>query len=447
MLKRLIDWHLLKWKESTNRKALLIRGARQVGKTHSVRNLAKTFDDFIEINFELTKDARQIFEKDLKPERILNELALFSAKKIEPGKTLLFFDEVQGAPEVIQALRYFFELIPSLHVIAAGSLLDFAIEDTGMPVGRVSTFYLYPMSFLEFLSAKEESLLIDPILNCNQHQPISELIHSKLINLVGEYLAIGGMPEAVAKWVESKNPKECFQVHHDLIDSYRQDFQKYAKKNQIKYVDLLFNQIPLFIGQQFQYKNIHGDFRKRELAPCIDLLSKANVIHKIHHTAANGLPLGAEINLEWFKVIFLDVALCQAILGLDLSTWFLKPGSEFINRGEIAEMFVGQELLSYSHPKKKSALYFWKRDARGSQAEVDFIYDFSGEILPIEVKHGKNGRLKSLQLFLEEHKKSPYGIRFSSQNYSFFQRIDSRPLYAVASLTHPDLEESLRSLI
>lgn len=447
MLKRLIDWHLLKWKENVNRKALLIRGARQVGKTHSVRTLGKTFDQLIEINFELTRDAKKIFEKDLKPERILNELTLFSGKKIEPGKTLLFLDEVQEAPEAIQALRYFFEFIPSLHVIAAGSLLDFALEEAGLPVGRVSSLYLYPMSFLEFLSAKGESLLIEAILNHNRKEPMAEVIHLKLMNLVGEYLAIGGMPEAVVKWIESNDPKECFQVHHDLIDSYRQDFQKYAKKNQIKYVDLLFNQIPYFIDQQFQYKNIHGEYRKRELVPCMDLLCKANVIHKIHHTAGNGLPLGAEVNLEWFKVIFLDVALCQAILGFDLSTWFLQPGAEFVNRGEIAEAFVGQELLSYSHPQKKSELYFWKRAAKNSQAEIDFVYDYSGEILPIEVKHGKNGKLKSLHLFLEEHGKSSYGIRFSSHNYSVMQKIDSRPLYAVASLAHGEQKESLKSLI
>ncbi len=361
-----------------------------------------------------------------------------------PGKTLLFFDEIQEAPKAILALRYFYELIPSLHVIAAGSLFDFALEKVGLPVGRVSSIYMYPLSFMEFLCACSHSALVKTILE--QKESFSENIHLKLMNLVGEYLAIGGMPEAVAKWVESRNPKESFQVHHNLIESYRQDFEKYTKKHQMKFVETLFNQIPHMIGKQFQYKNIHGDYRKRELAPCLDLLCKANVIHEIHHTAGNGIPLGAELNLEWFKIILIDIALCQAILGFDLSTWFLQPGIEFVNRGTVAEAFVGQELLCYSHPCRKADLYFWKRAAKSSTAEIDFLYEFNQEIVPIEVKSGHKGRLKSLHLFLEEHEKSAYGICFSAQNYSVFGKIDSRPLYAIVSLAHKEQKESLKFL-
>jgi hypothetical protein len=444
MLKRIADLHLAGWKSDKNRKPLLIRGARQVGKTHAVRKLGEQFDHIIEVNFELSPGAKTIFEKDLHPERILRDLSFFMEREIEPGKTLLFFDEIQEAPQAILALRYFFEMMPSLHVIAAGSLFDFALEKVGLPVGRVSSLYMYPLSFVEFLAACGKSQFVEAIL---QKETFSEIIHLKLMDLVGEYLAIGGMPEAVVKWVESKNPKECFQIHHNLIASYRQDFEKYADKHQIKHVETLFRQIPHFIGKQFQYKNVHGEYRKRELAPCLDLLSKANVIHKIQHSAGNGIPLGAEVNLEWFKIIFVDIALSQALLGFDLSTWFLQPGSEFVNRGTITEAFVGQELLAYSHPLRETNLFFWKRAEKSSVAEVDYLYEQNQSIIPIEVKSGHTGTLKSMHLFLAEHPKSPHGIRFSAQNYSRFEKLDSRPLYAIATLAHEDQKLGIQSLL
>jgi hypothetical protein len=253
------------------------------------------------------------------------------------------------------------------------------------------------------------------------------------------------MPEAVAKWIQTKSPLESFKVHHQLADTYRQDFQKYAKKHQIKYLDSLFNEIPRHVGKQFKYTEIHGEYKKRELAPCLDLLCLANVVHKIHHSAGNGLPLGAESNNEWFKIIFLDVALCQAILGLDLSAWFLDCREAFVNRGEIVEAFIGQELLCYSIPFRRTDLYFWKAETPG-QAEVDFLYDYKSNIVPIEAKSGDGRTLKSMHRFLDSHSHSPYGVRFSAQNYSIFQKIDSRPLYAAASMANEEQKESLKSL-
>ena len=208
MLKRLIDWHLNQWKDHKYRKPLLLRGARQVGKTHAARQLGKHFDQMIEINFELAKDARLIFEKDLKPDRILRELVAYTGlAKITPGKTLLFFDEIQEAPQAILALRYFYEMMPELHVIAAGSLFDFALEAVGLPVGRVASLHMYPLSFMEYLLATDNLAAAQVILHHPGKEPLTETLHEKLMNLVGEYLAIGGMPEAVAKWGEEKNPK------------------------------------------------------------------------------------------------------------------------------------------------------------------------------------------------------------------------------------------------
>lgn len=441
-MRRLVDWHLNKWKKSSNRKPLIIRGARQVGKTYAVRQFGNTFENIVEVNFELSEDAIKIFDGDLKPDRILRQLGLYANNDIIPGKTLLFFDEIQQCPKALIALRYLYEWIPELHVIAAGSLLDFAIEEVGIPVGRVASLYMYSLSFMEFLAAIDEKRLLKTVL-ANHDEKMPEIIHNKLLDLVGQYLAIGGMPEAVKNWVDTKNPKESFEIHHHIIDNYRMDFRKYAKKHQVKYLEQLFAQIPFFIGQQFRYKNIHGEYRKRELAPCLDLLSMANVIYRAYHTSAQGLPLGAGVNLEWFKVIFLDVALCQAILGFDLSTWFLSPGKEFINRGMVAEAFVGQELLCYAQSFKKADLYFWHRQERNSTAEVDYIYEYKGEIIPIEVKSGHNGKLKSLHLFLDQNPHIKCAIRFSKLNYSQNSKIRSRPLYAIASLAHEDQQEAL----
>lgn len=446
-MKRLLDWHLQQWKIQTHRKPLLLRGARQVGKTFALRNLGKSFTNFVEVNFEYLKDAKKIFEKDLRPERIIQELNILLSVDITPGSTLLFFDEIQDCPEALQSLRYFYENLPSLHVIAAGSLLDFAIEKIGIPVGRVESLYCYPLSFFEFMIATGHSQFAKLVLEHKKDdEPIAEVIHQKGLELVGQYLAIGGMPEVVSCWIETKNPRQCFSIYQRLIDTYQQDFGKYSKEHQIKYVKELFYEMPRQVGKQFKYSEIHGEYKKRELAPSLDLLCTANVVYKIHHTAGNGLPLGAESNPDWFKIIFLDAALCQAILGLDLGTWFLDPNAEFVNRGSIVEAFVGQELLCYSNPYRKGNLYFWKRAEKQTKAEVDFLYEHKGKVLPVEVKSGDGRTLKSLHLFLQTHPLSPYGLRFSSQNYSRFDPIISRPLYDVFSLAHEDQKESILSL-
>lgn len=443
VMKRLVDWHLKKWKDKESRKPLLLRGARQIGKTYAVRQLGKSFKNFVEINFELSEDVLTFFERDLDPKRIIMQLGLYAKQEIIPGETLLFFDEIQQCPKALISLRYFYELLPDLHVIAAGSLLDFAIEEVGIPVGRVSSLYMYPLSFMEFLVAIGEKLLVKAILNHDETKEMPLVIHNRLLDFLGHYLAIGGMPEPVKKWVENNNLKESFEAHHDIIDNYRMDFRKYAKKHQIKYLEQLYSQIPYLVGQLFQYKNIHGEYRKRELAPCMDLLEMANVIHRSYHTAAQGLPLGAGVNLEWFKVTFLDIALCQAILGFDLSTWFLSPGKEFINRGMIAESFVGQEMLCYAQPFKKASLYFWHRLTRSSTAEVDYICDYMRHVVPIEVKSGSGGKLKSMHMFLKDNPHVPFGFHFSMLNYSIKGQIVSKPLYAVVSIAHSDQKEAL----
>lgn len=430
---RLVKNQLAHWAVSQTRKPLLIRGARQVGKTFSIRELGKSFEDFIEINCEeLFADCSLIFEKDSNPERILKELSFLVGKKIEPGKTLLFIDEIQTIPKAILSLRYFYEKIPNLHVIAAGSLLEFALEQVGIPVGRVDSIYMYPMTWLEFLYAQKNEVLFDEILQHDVNMPMPEAIHNKLLALLGEYFAIGGMPEVVKHWVELKDPLLCAKTQHTLLDNYRQDFFKYAKKHEVKYVELLFDRIPHQLGQKFKYTTVSNEFRKRELSPCLDLLIKAGIAHPIYHTAAHGQPLGGEVDIDKFKILFLDIGLAQAILGLELKSWVLAPEKAFINQGAIVEAFIGQEIFAYNQAFQKQTMYYWQKETRTSTAEIDYVLQIQNQIIPVEVKSGQTGRLKSLREYLTLHPNTPYAIRFSGQNYSVFENLHSYPLYAVA---------------
>ena len=414
-MKRIIDFYLNEWKNSAYRKPLLLRGARQVGKTYAVKNLGNSFRDFVNINFEQYPKVQDIFEQDLNPHRIIMELSKLVGKDIFPKHTLLFLDEIQRAPKAVTALRYFYEEIPDLHVIAAGSLLDFSLPE-GMPVGRIESLYMYPMTFLEFLGAKNETLAINEIINHDIQEPINDNLHNKFLKLLGEYIAIGGLPEAIKIWVETQDFYECSKIHQNLIKTYQDDFPKYAKKLQIKYLDVLFNSIGNQIAKKFKFSNVPGNYKKRELLPALDLLQTAGIVHKIYKSAAQGLPLGAQADYDDFKIMLIDVAITQAILGLELGPWLQNPLGQFINKGELIEALIGQEIIAYSNPIDKGKIYYWRKETKASEAEVDYIIQERGDIIPIEVKSGEGTRLKSIQMFLEMHKNSNYGIRFSTHN-------------------------------
>ena len=221
-MKRQIENELQNWKDHTSRKPLIIRGPRQVGKTYIVNSFAEKFSSYIEINFELQKEVKKIFTQDLYPERIIRDLSLLLKQKIVPGETLLFLDEIQECPEAITSLRYFYEKLPELHVIAAGSLLEFEMEKTGIPVGRVSTIYMYPLSFNEFIQVTGNSGYIGIIDECINQNKINEAHHNKLMKLLGEYLAVGGMPESVKCWIETGEIAECYKILRGLVETYRQ---------------------------------------------------------------------------------------------------------------------------------------------------------------------------------------------------------------------------------
>lgn len=432
---RFIDLHLNAWmaKGPTERKPLLFRGARQVGKTYAARKLGEQFKYYVEVNFEKSARLIPIFEKDLDPKRIIQILSSELQIPIIPGETLVFLDEIQESPRALIALRYFFEDMPELHVIAAGSLLNLAIEQVGVPVGRISFFHIYPMSWLEYLIAIGRDKMVEIVLSHGIQNPLDELLHNSLLALLSEYMAIGGMPAVVQSWQEKKDLMACSDIHHSIIQNYRNDFPKYTRRAQIKYVELMFEQIPLQLGNKFVFKHIPGEYRKRELLPALELLVKSDLAHMIYHSSSQGLPIGAQIDLNQFKVLTLDIGITQSMLGLKLTDWFMHPNTTLINKGAIVESFIGQELLVYRDPYQSKDLYYWHRETKNSQAEIDYLIQCNAEVVPIEVKSDKGRTLKSMSFFLESHLNIKGGIRFSTHSFSEYDKISSYPLYAVAT--------------
>jgi uncharacterized protein len=430
-MKRFLLDELLKWKESSIRKSLILRGARQVGKSYLIREFGKHFDSFVEVNFEKDHNLSQIFDGDLEPQKIIEKISAAKNTVVIPGKTLLFLDEIQAVPRAVTALRYFYELMPQLHVISAGSLLEFVLEKTGMPVGRVSSMYLYPLSFKEFLVASGREMLCDYIDKHDPQNPVSEVFLDQLMTLFGEYMAVGGMPEAVSVWLEHRDLKKVREIHHNIIDTYRQDFLKYAKNQQIHHVDKVFSAVPRMLGRKFVYSRVDETLKSREIKPALELLEMAQVIHRVSHSSSNGVPLGAESNDSIFKTIFIDVGLAQAILGLSDGEWMLDVKNSVVNRGEIVEAFVGTEILAYSDPHRPQKLFYWVREKQNSQAEIDFVIQKQDKVIPVEVKSGTTGNLKSMMQFLKEKSSTPYGIHISPNNFGIHNNINQIPLCAI----------------
>lgn len=306
------------------------------------------------------------------------------------------------------------------------------------------------MSFVEFIAAKNKQQAILALADHDPDRPFPEAVHRDLIRDVGEYLAVGGMPEAVREWLAERDLARCSRVHVRIADAYRQDFAKYSRKHQIKYVELLFEEIPRFLGRRFVFSHLKGAWRRRDLQPALDLLTKAGVAHAVCQTAATGLPLGAEQDPERFKTLFLDVGLAEALLGFDGKPWILEPDAAFANAGQLAEAFVGQELLAYSQTDRAALLHYWHREERASMAEVDYVVAGGNQVIPVEVKSGTTGQLKSLRLFLDARKTvAPYGVRFSLHNFSRQPDLHSYPLYAIiafAAAHNSALREAVRML-
>lgn len=433
-LTRKIDTQLLQWSKEQNRKPLLIRGARQVGKSSAVRHLGEQFDYYIEINFDQRGDVILLFEKNLSPQEICENLSLLYDTPIIPGKTLLFFDEIQASIAAISSLRYFYEKYPELHLIAAGSLLEFALEELpSFGVGRVRSMFVYPFCFEEFLLATNNKLLWEAIQKANVDKPLIEPIHKKALLILKKFLILGGMPEVVSSFVAGKSMLDCMMVLDDLIISYKDDFSKYKKRVPSTRISELFDSVVQNASKQFQYTGA-AEANLKQIKEALNLLIMAGLVIPVTHTSANGIPLGAETNPKKRKMLPLDTGLFQRLLGLNISDIILSDDFEAINKGAIAEIFVGLELKKSGSCYWQNELYFWKREEKNSNAEVDYVIQQGKAIIPIEVKSGNKGSMKSMRLFMDE-KKIKFGIRCSAENFSSLEQITIIPLYAAGSIS------------
>lgn len=444
-MKRDIEKVLNKWKDEKRRYPLLLRGARQVGKSYSIKKFAtENFENLVEINFEQYPKYKACFDT-LNPVKIIESISVLSNSSIISGKTLLFLDEIQECPNAIISLRYFYEQFPQLHVIGAGSLLEFALsqEDFKMPVGRIQYIFLKPLSFLEFLDAIGEEKIRNIIENLSQNNLPSKVIHEHIMSFIKLYSVVGGMPAVVYEYINSKNLKQCLNVQTIIIQTYRDDFGKYASRVKYKYLQTLFYGVPKMVGRKFKYSNIDRDMQARDLKEALILLEKAGVIFKVKHTDGNGIPLEAEVKENIFKTVFLDIGLMQNICGLN-SEIFLTSNEDFIkiNEGAVAEQFVAQELLNYQDYYIQPSLYYWVREAKNSNAEVDYVIPCCSKPLPVEVKSGKTGALRSMHLFLKKANLS-VGIKISQLPFDDSLPIVSIPFYAIKKI--PELISSLIS--
>ncbi len=440
-MKRLISKHLESWKNSTHRKSLLVRGARQVGKTWAIRELGKTFDSFLEVNFELDRDIASFFTGSLEPEPLCKKLSAFYGKAVTPGKTLLFLDEIQACPDALRSLRFFYEKMPKLHVVAAGSLLEFALKEIpSFGVGRIESLYLYPLSFHEFLLATGNERLIEITQKATAEHPLDEPLHSRMVNLVRTFQLIGGFPEVVSRYLETQDVQECHILLDDLLSTLRDDFSKYSGKVPTIRLEEVFQSIAKQAGGKFKYSNIHPALSTAQGKQALELLILAGLAHKIVHSDAQGLPLGGQVNPKRFKVIPCDTGFYQRLSGLTLPPQLIVPDPKFTNAGAVAEVFVGTELLSNSNPRVRQPLYYWHRERRGSNAETDYVIQLSNDVVPVEVKAGCRGSMQSMQRFLDTHP-SPYGIRTAMEPFARYKNIHVIPLYAlwtqIASSSQP----------
>lgn len=443
--KRNIDDKLLKWKESPRRKPLLIRGARQVGKSTAVRHLGKGFKYFVEVNLESQPSVRQLFTKDIDVHRTCEAISATLGIPVVAGKTLLFIDEIQVCQEAIMSLRYFKEDYPELHVIAAGSLLEFTLEELpSFGVGRIRSIYMYPFSFDEFLLAQGLDTTVDFKHKATSLSPLPEAVHNKLVEQLKIFYLVGGMPAAITEWVESKSYIECTRVHNDILDTYQDDFSKYKSRISPALLRQVLRSVALQAGCKFVFRQVADDIHSSVIKEALHLLTLAGLIKPVTHSDGNGVPLGAEENCNYTKYLFLDLGLMQTMLGTPAANVLLSSDVDFVNKGAASEMFAGLELVKNHDCFQKAEMYYWQNLSRGTNAEIDYLVVKDGIVVPIEVKASTRGSMQSLWLFMRK-KGLHRAIRTSLENFGEFEYVDKEsqdevrhvdvvPLYALSNL-------------
>jgi predicted AAA+ superfamily ATPase len=410
-MNRLAEKELISWRNRAGRKPLIVRGARQVGKTYLVEAFGKkNFPSILSVNLEQKEELHSLFNR-MDAKRIVQELSLYFNQPVSPGQTLLFFDEVQACPKAIACLRYFHEEMPDLHVVAAGSLLDFSLREFNhsVPVGRIEYLYLNPLTFQEFLMAVGEAALADHLERYRLGDEIGDAVNVKLRDLLRLYFFVGGMPSAVAAYAERRDLLDVQRILASIATALQDDFAKYGTRAQQRNMRQVLRHIPRNLGRKVRYVNISRDARADELRKALELLELSRIATLVRHSSANGIPLGAESSETRFKPLLLDIGLCNNLCGLSLPD---APSLLTVQEGGLAEQFVGQELRSLGPAFEDRPLFYWHREEKNANAEVDYLWVHEANVIPVEVRAGASGSLKSLLVFLAE-KKRGFAVRFN----------------------------------
>lgn len=410
----------------------MVRGARQVGKSSSIRHLGASFDYFVEINFETRPEFRQIFIDNKKVTDIVSRLSMLAGIPIIENKTLLFLDEVQSCPEALHSLWAFKEDMPKLHVVAAGSLLEFTLKK--MPsfgVGRIRSVFMYPLSFDEFLYASGYGHWVEAKSKATYSTPLPPELHDALVREFRSFLIVGGMPASVSAWVESHDYLQCTEELEDIQQTYYDDFAKYAEKIAPQLLRNTLRSVVMQIGSKFVYSKVDGGYRTEDVKRALQMLSDAGIIKAVQHSAGNGLPLGAEINCKYKKYNYLDSGLLLRVLDLELGSAqpltemiLIGAAEELVNKGKVTEMVAGWEILKSLSPRTSHDLYYWENTSEGATSEVDYLISRDMIVIPVEVKAGVTGKMKSLRLFMRR-KHLLLGKRCSLENFGCIEFTDN----------------------
>lgn len=421
---------LQEWKDKPNRKPLIIRGARQVGKTWLMKEFGRTsFANTAYINFDNNRRMRILFEDDYDLKRIITALQIESGVKITPEDTLIIFDEVQEVPQALTALKYFYENAPEYAVVAAGSLLGIAMhQGTNFPVGKVDELQLYPLSFREFLLATENAPLVDLLDHLDW--PLITTFKSKYIDLLRQYYYVGGMPEAVAAYVERGDFAEVRAIQNALLAAYEQDFSKHAPNNIVPRLRMVWQSIPAQLAKENR-KFIYGMFREgaraKDFEVALQWLADCGLIHRVHRVSKPGMPLKAYHDLTAFKLYLLDVGLLAAMGDIDVRT-LLGGNDIFVEfKGALTEQYVLQQLIA----EVGVTPYYWSSEH--GTGEIDFLFQLDGTIVPLEVKAEENLRARSLRSFNEKYP-GLRPVRTSMSNHRKEEWMENWPLYAIGDL-------------
>lgn len=425
-LKRLILNELAKWKNRKDRKPLILKGVRQCGKTYILNEFGKeNYDEVAYFNFEGNPALAERFEQDLEPKRILMELGIFSRKPIKPQTTLIIFDEIQFCNKALTSLKYFYEKTPEYHIVCAGSLLGITLsKPLSFPVGKVDFLTLRSMSFYEFVLANEEQMLLDYLGKLSTNTPVPQMFADKLTTLLKTYYITGGMPEAVAKWIDTKDVSEVERIQDVILSSYELDFAKHAPATDFPKLSLIWKSIPDQLTKEngkFVYGHIKQGARAKDLEDAMQWLISAGMVYKVCKIEKPAIPLSAYSNIGFFKLYLSDVGLLRRMSRLPVSSIFedSKLYTEF--KGALTENYVLSELVNLHG----DVPFYWKS---GNTAEVDFVAQFDEKIVPVEVKASTNVKARSLGVYREKYMPE-VSVRTSMLNLRKGDGLLNIPLY------------------